>query len=60
MSRQLNWAMRSIPPNIVTLPRVFGVEEGRGYTTIDFTHEDDERGDHLRQRIKKRRVRRAK
>ncbi len=45
---------------IVTLPRVPGAEAGQLYTTIDFTPEQDERGDHMRLRVKKRSVRRAR
>ncbi len=43
----------------VTLARVAGAEQGRGYTTIVFTHDDDDRGAHMRQHIKRRRVRRV-
>lgn len=44
----------------VTLPRVFGIEEGRGYTTIELQHAEDRRGEHIRDRVKKRGVRRAR
>lgn len=54
----MNWDMRAIPPKTVTLPRVAGGEEGRGYTTIVFEHEADDRGEHMRLKIKRRKVRR--
>lgn len=44
----------------VVLARTPGVEQGRGYTTIEFKHEQDDRGEHMRQRIKRRGVRRGK
>ena len=43
----------------VTLARVWGVNEGQGYTTVDFIHEEDRRGDYMRKRIKRRRLKRA-
>ena len=46
------------PP--VTLPRVFGVEAGRGYVTVEYQHEQDDRGAHMRHLIKKRPVRKAR
>lgn len=45
------------PP--VTLPRVFGVEVGRGYVTVEYQHEEDGRGMHMRRLVKRRKVRRA-
>lgn len=43
----------------VTLPRVFGVEQGRGYVTVEYRHQDDGRGMHMRRLIKRRPKRRA-
>lgn len=45
------------PP--VTLPRVFGVEAGRGYVTVEYQHEEDGRGAHMKVRVKRRKVRRS-
>ena len=55
----MNWDMCAIPPKPVTLARVAGAEQGQGYTTIVFEHEADDRGEHMRLKIKRRRVRRA-
>lgn len=44
------------PP--VTLPRVWGIEQGRGYVTVEVEIEADNRGDHMRRKIKRRPVRR--
>lgn len=43
----------------ITLPRVPGVEAGRGYITIEVKREEDGRGQHMRLKIKRRRVRRV-
>lgn len=43
----------------VTLPRVPGVEQGRGFVTIMVKSEQDDRGQHMRLKIKRRRVRRV-
>lgn len=43
----------------VTLSRVFGVEQGRGYVTVEYQHEADDRGAHMKTRIKRRSVRRS-
>lgn len=45
------------PP--VTLPRVCGIEKGRGFVTVEVKREDDKRGMHMKARVKKRKVRRA-
>ena len=47
------------PRQTVTLPRVAGGEQGRGYTTIVFAQKRDDRGEHMRLKIKRRRVRRV-
>lgn len=39
----------------VTLARVPGAEEGDTYCTIPFTSEPDDRGAHMRERVKARR-----
>lgn len=44
----------------VTLPRVWGITEGRGYVTVEVKAEEDGRGNHMRQRVKRRSVRRGK
>lgn len=54
----MNWDMRAIPPKPVTLARVAGAEQGQGYTTIVFKAERDWRGEHMRLKIKRRKVRR--
>lgn len=43
----------------VTLPRVPGVDQGHGYITVVVKLEDDGRGEHMRLKIKRRRVRRV-
>ena len=44
----------------VTLARVFGVEQGRGYVTVELPRDDDGRGMHMKARVKRRKVRRAR
>lgn len=55
--KSLLWIPSENPP--VTLPRVWNIEQGRGYVTVEIEHEQDARGDHMRRKIKRRPVRRA-
>lgn len=45
---------------VVTLPRVFGIEQGFGYVTVEVKHDDDGRGAHMKARVKRRKVRRER
>lgn len=57
----MNWSLNldKLERKPVTLPRVLSIDAGRGYTTVEYVHEDDGRGDHMRARVKRRDVRRA-
>lgn len=45
---------------IVTLARVWGIERGTGYVTVEVKHDDDGRGAHMKARVKRRKVRRER
>lgn len=57
----MNWALNldKIERKPVTLPRVFAINAGRGYTTVEYVHEEDDRGAHMRAKVKRRAIRRS-